>query len=155
MCGSAFVNAYSVTIAQHQAIANAAVQKARYDKIQHVRSAAEKALRAVQALAAQYHHSHMAAMSGSCFPADSQRWLQLLCVSFCCGLTHLMPTEDTVLAWYDRFSPVSRPRSTLHRGSVSATKGSSKATPSARRSLAPRISASEELDFGVQVGPVF
>lgn len=70
---SAFVNAYSVTIAQHQAIANAAVQKARYDKIQHVRSAAEKALRALQALAAQYHHSHITAASGNCFPAESQR----------------------------------------------------------------------------------
>ena len=66
-------DACSAGIAEHKACACLAVQKARYDKIQHVRSAAERALRALQALAAQCHHSHMAIVSENCSPAEGQR----------------------------------------------------------------------------------
>lgn len=38
------------------------MQKVRYDKIQHVRSAADKALRALQKLAACCHRSEISAM---------------------------------------------------------------------------------------------
>jgi hypothetical protein len=153
---------FSISTAQHQAFAYVAAQKARYDKIQHVRSAAEKALRPVQALAAQYHHSHIAAASGNCFPAESQRWCKCYVasasVSVCCCLTHSHADRRHRCGRMTAPPHLSRPRSTLHRGSASAHKvsaalasGGSKAVPTARRTLAPRVSASEELDFGVQV----
>jgi hypothetical protein len=151
-----------VNVAQHPVIVYAAMQKARYDKIQHVRSAAERALRALQALAAQYHHSHVAAASGNCFPAESQRWCKCYVasasVSVCCCLTHSHADRRHRCGMMTAPPHLSRPRSALHRGRASAHKssaalpsGGSKAVPTARRSLAPRVSASEELDFGVQV----
>lgn len=53
------------TQARHQLCHQVAVddmQKVRYDKIQHVRSAADKALRSLQTLAACSHRSDIAAM---------------------------------------------------------------------------------------------
>lgn len=109
------------------------LQKGRYDKIQHVRASADKALRALQTLAACCHRSDIAAMPTLEATADSGR-----------------PTSATRRALTTALCKQT-PRPPLTAVSNTPASSSSATTPSKRRSLALRSAIASELDFGVQV----